>query len=807
MPARVRTAEVRAEHLLTELLVAQGWDTRKPPAGELLRQQEYRDFPDLLDIFRGKGKKGKGGDALPEAVLLDRDTEMPLAVIEAKASSREIEAAKKDALHYGAACVEAGYVPLAIALAGDNDEDFALRVFKWTGTRWSPVTYDKDPITWIPNRADTERLIPIGAKSELRPSVPPPDVLHAHAEEINRLLRESGISDARRPSVVGTIMLALWRSRGNLHKDKDNILSDINRSCHQAFWHAEKPELQENLRVDENNERLAINARRIVSILERLNVHVLTAEHDYLGQLYEEFFRYTGGNTIGQYFTPRHIAKMMAEMLEVGSTDIVLDPACGTGGFLIAAMNRILVQRKLSRAQVVKLVRKKLIGIENEPQTAAIAVANMILRGDGSTGIHRADCFSWPDYPRGKATVSLLNPPFPHKKTDTPPAAFVDRALEGLQQGGRLAVIVPTSMLVKRDRLDWRRQTMKKHTVEAVIGLPDELFEPYASSYTSVLIIKKGVPHRSNRKVFFARITNDGLRIRKRVRMPCEGEQLSDVMEAFRDRLEIPGLCGWDTLGEVWGAGLYVPARVLGDDELVDGAMALARDKTAFVVRHAPNLRAFQAAIEADEFSIRSYTRMKRPTAIEAEPGTIGEHFHIFYGQKALHSKEHLEPGLALVISSSGIDNGCYGFFDFDDLIAPPFITVPSTGSFGEARVQTWPCGVADDCLILVPKNEVPRELLFVAATVIRNERWRFNYGMKVTPSRIAGYPLPIDDETMAKVGASIAGLEALERMAVEGAEDEIDSSIARKRLREIRDRRDALVSGEKLKTRLSDIT
>src|SRR6202040_2234298 len=98
---------------------------------------------------------------------------------------------------------------------------------------------------------------------------------------------------------------------------------------------------------------LARNARRIVAILELLNVNVLTAEHDYLGQLYETFFRYTGGNTIGQYFTPRHIARMMADLCEVERSDVVLDPACGTGGFLVAAMNRVLERSRLSRVQTV----------------------------------------------------------------------------------------------------------------------------------------------------------------------------------------------------------------------------------------------------------------------------------------------------------------------------------------------------------------------------------------------------------------------------------------------------------------------
>ena len=182
-------------------------------------------------------------------------------------------------------------------------------------------------------------------------------------------------------------MLALWQSRGNLRKDPGNILADINAACKQAFWKAGKPDLANSLLVDEANERLAVKARRIVSILERLNVSVLTAEHDYLGQLYETFFRYAGGNTIGQYFTPRHVASFCAEIVGVTQEDVTLDPTCGTGGFLIAAMERMQREGQISRSEMVKLVSTRLIGFDDEPMTAALCVANMILRGDGSSSV------------------------------------------------------------------------------------------------------------------------------------------------------------------------------------------------------------------------------------------------------------------------------------------------------------------------------------------------------------------------------------------------------------------------------------
>ena len=241
---------------------------------------------------------------------------------------------------------------------------------KWNAIKWVDITYEGNPISWIPNQAELSRILTSPTTFELRPTVPSPEVLKEKAEEINRLLRESGLKDDYRPATIGAIMLGLWKSNGDIRRDPKSVLADINKACREAFWGAGKPDLAKSLRVDEANRKLAVRARRICEILERLNITTLTAEHDYLGALYEEFFRYTGGNTIGQYFTPRHITKLMADMCDIDRHSVVLDPACGTGGFLIAAMQHIQVKSNLSREAVIKIVKKQLIGLEDEPIAA-----------------------------------------------------------------------------------------------------------------------------------------------------------------------------------------------------------------------------------------------------------------------------------------------------------------------------------------------------------------------------------------------------------------------------------------------------
>lgn len=807
MPLARRFAEVRTEHLLTGLLVDQGWDVRRPPQGELLRQHEYKDHDHLLEIFKGRSKTRRGGDGLPEAVLIDKSTLQPRAVIEAKAAASDLMLAIKEATEdYGNACIEAGFSPLAVAVAGVTEDNFAVRVLKWTGKKWAMVTYDGNPIGWIPNRLDIDS-IRASSSTEIRPSIPPPEVLSAHADEINRILRESKVTDALRPAIMGAIMLALWQSKGKIRREPEHVLSDINVSCEKAFWKADKAKLAKSLYVDVANETLAVKIRRIISILDRLNVPVLTAEHDYLGQLYETFFRYTGGNTIGQYFTPRHITSFISDLCDIGKDDIVIDPACGTGGFLIAAMNRIMEVGHLSRTQVVKVVKKQLIGYETEPITAALCVANMILRGDGSTGVVNEDCFSADCYPLKKADVALLNPPFPHKDTDTPVEDFVNRGLEALKRRGKLGAVVPMQLLVKGAKAPWRTQLLQENTLNGIITLPEELFQPYASATTNILLLTRGVPHNFNQPVFFSRIENDGYRLRKNVRAPREGSQLEKVLKAYQEHKTIDGLCGWATItpdGE-WRPGAYIPAKELLPDEILDEVGVVIRSKTSFTTKFAPKLVALSSALvtSLESKDYRAYLGSSRRPPAVTEGHTIGAYFDIYYGQGELESKDGLGEGLSPVISSSGEDNGCHGFYLFENLIKPPFVTVPRTGSMGMAHVQEWPCGASSDNLLLLPRMKVPVELLYIAAAVIRKERWRFNYGAKITPERIISFPLPVSAELMDAIRDELKGAANVEKAALESAEDVLDARTARSRLAEIKRSPQKRITGSALEKRL----
>ena len=265
---------------------------------------------------------------------------------------------------------------------------------------------------------------------------------------------------------------------------------------------------------------------------------------------------------------------------------------------------------------------------------------------------------------------------------------------------------------------------------------------------------------RKEPPVFFARIENDGFRLRKGTRIVRIGSQVADVLKAYRQKTVIPGLCGFSTIAidDEWAPGAYIPTRPNRRRISLKRRELVCRLKSSATVKFAPQIIAMMEDIDAGHVTPVPYLQLsgKEPSHNSAK-GTIGSYFSIVYGQPEIEDKSWLSDGNRAVVASGGIDNGLYGFCDFDSLLAPPFVTVPRTGSIGEAHVQEWPCAVTSDCLVLVPHKGVELPVLYAAAAVLRREKWRFNYGRKITPDRIAPFKLPITDALLNGITACLA--------------------------------------------------
>lgn len=737
----VKKTEQRARQVAKDLLSFRGWLLENPQkGGQCLEENEYKNYPHLNSIFKGKSKTGSK-DGYPDFLMINSsEGQKPVVILETKASSTQLTSAIDDAIHYGNACLEAGHEVLVVGIAGGDKEICAVAVLRSINGRWVNLTLEGHPIDWIPSPEQTDRILSSKHLIEVQAEKPSNKILAQQAERLNEILRECKIKDEYRPVYIATIMLALWQ--GDVSVNEFVVLQQINSNAQQALTNASKHTLQDSLRVDSQNSTLAARAWEIIDILNKLNIRSFIREHDYLGQLYETFFRYTGGNTIGQYFTPRHIIDMMCEIINIAPSDKILDPACGTGGFLIGALNRMVKKSKLPYEEGVNIVKDNLFGIESEPSTAALCITNMILRGDGKSGIIKDNCFTNKKYPNTEVDFVLMNPPFPHKKTDTPAAEFIDRGLNSLKKRGILATIVPYSLLIKMS--EWHTKILKNNTLHFIATLPFDVFEPYATYDTAILMIQKGIPHE-NQRVFMARITNDGFKVKKKNRIERTGSQIPLIIEAYNDKREIAELTAYphiNTDAEEWAPENYIKNAIHSDDEFVDGLERFIRKQASFYI--ANGYKIIKELDKEIEITTSLQTNLFcEGTTIQIDQNSLGEMSVSDYFEVKLGGKDELEDldeGNYPIVSTSEFMNGVTKWKKPNQIYPFPSITVATDGSVCSSFVQEYPYYAFYKVAILTPQKKYSNmdvDAYYYIAYQLSREKWRYVYARKFGKNRI----------------------------------------------------------------------
>lgn len=251
---------------------------------------------------------------------------------------------------------------------------------------------------------------------------------------------------------------------------------------------------------------------------------VANSTEDVLGRFYGEFIRYSGGDgqTLGVVLTPSHITEIFCDLVDLKPTDIVFDPCCGTGGFLIAAMHKMLEQAKPEEVETIK--RDRIHGIEIREDMFSIATTNMILRGDGKSNLIKND-FLKRDVKSMRAnnyTVGFINPPYSQAKgKDTAHLSeihFIEHLLDGLADNGRCVIIVPQSTMVGKTSEDKKvkKRILTKHTLEGVITLNKETFYGVGTN-PCIAIFTAHKPHSEKKFCKFINYEDDGFAIRKHV--------------------------------------------------------------------------------------------------------------------------------------------------------------------------------------------------------------------------------------------------------------------------------------------------
>ena len=324
--------------------------------------------------------------------------------------------------------------------------------------------------------------------------------------------------------------------RNQLQKAMDGLFADVKARYSYIFGDNDMLELQDRI--------LAY----VVGELQRYSL--IQTRADVKGVAYEQLVGANLRGDRGEFFTPRTVCKMASEMIlatfppDRWLTVNVLDPAAGTGGFLVALMEvwhehiRELAKGRWgeddrqveaeTKEQLRDIASTHLFGIDFNPGLVKAAQMNLVMHGDGSTNVFHADSLlppgEWPDDAQNNVARNirpnyfdaiLTNPPFgskipindphvlaqfeiaaapvvPRKAKSVPPdRLFIERCLQLLRPGGRMAIVLPDSILTNPGLIGLRRWILSKARIVASVDLPRETFQPHTGTQTSVLLLQK----------------------------------------------------------------------------------------------------------------------------------------------------------------------------------------------------------------------------------------------------------------------------------------------------------------------------
>lgn len=270
-----------------------------------------------------------------------------------------------------------------------------------------------------------------------------------------------------------------------------------------------------------------------------------------LGDAFEYLLSFMGSQgDAGQFRTPRHIIDFIVEIVNPQKNETILDPACGTAGFLISSYKHILNQNTKKNlgdgltASDRKKIGENLNGYDISPDMVKMSLVNMYLHKFTNPKINEYDTLSSEDRWNEYYDVILANPPFfspkggitPHNrfgvKSTKAEVLFIDYINEHLKPNGRAGIIVPEG-IVFQNGVAYKslRKNLISNSLIAVISLPAGVFQPYSGVKTSILILDKK-KNKSTENIYFINIENDGYSLNSN-RNKIEGGQLEFVKSEF----------------------------------------------------------------------------------------------------------------------------------------------------------------------------------------------------------------------------------------------------------------------------------
>lgn len=546
---------------------------------DFIVEEQKSDNPKIQKLLQKASKSGEGVGK-PEFIIRKKDDDEFLMVIECKPDIKHHESKTKDqykdyavdgALLYSSH-LSGGFNVIAVAVSGEEKSDYKVSTFFQPIGASSVEPLLDENHKMIAEIISWDRYIKTASFDPKLAESRHKDLLK-FSRELHEYLRDyAKITEAQKPLLVSGVLLALM-DKGFEKAYTTYEKEDLAQKTFQAIKdYVGKAQLGEN---QDSKKKAVINAFSFIEhhpelhkvdvkkgesplkhIIQELHMHVkpFTKDHydfDIIGDFYGEFVRYTGGDKqgLGIVLTPKHITELFADIAKVNKNSIVLDICAGTAGFLIAAMNKMVKEKGVSADEKLKILGQQLIGIEQEPSMFALAVSNMILRGDGKTNLYQGDSLKDEhiiEKIKNKADTGFINPPYSQKGEDVSEWHFIKQMLDLLTIKGTGVAIVPMSLAIDTKNL-MREKILKNHRLEAVMSMPDDLFYP-VGVVTCIMVFTAHVPHESDthHESWFGYWKDDGFRKDKaQGRIPKSAEIWQTIKRGWlidlSNKKEIPG--------------------------------------------------------------------------------------------------------------------------------------------------------------------------------------------------------------------------------------------------------------------------
>ena len=291
---------------------------------------------------------------------------------------------------------------------------------------------------------------------------------------------------------------------------------------------------------------LPYNDPRILSLFLKEINKISYDDSESLGEAFEYLLSIMGSQgDAGQFRTPRHIIDFIVNIIKPQKGESILDPACGTAGFLISAFKYIQRENNYKLSSTEKeTLSTNLVGYDIAPTMERLSKVNLYLHKLSNPKIYQYDTLSDEGFWENKYNIILANPPFmtpkggisPHNKfslkSNRSEVLFCDYINLHLKQNGRAGFIVPEGIIFKSDKAYKQlRKTLVEESLIAVISLPAGIFNPYSGVKTDILILDKKL-HKETDKILFLAVNNDGYSLGKK-RKPINENDLPESLQIF----------------------------------------------------------------------------------------------------------------------------------------------------------------------------------------------------------------------------------------------------------------------------------